>query len=46
VPVLNGVPGITDSPQGFGVVGENVAGGTAVAGLGGDFGVIGTSNPA
>jgi hypothetical protein len=43
VPVKNGVHGITDSPQGYGVVGEAVAGGTAVIGLGGDFGVVGSS---
>jgi hypothetical protein len=42
VPVLNGVHGITDSPQGYGVVGESVAGGTAVIGIGGDFGVVGS----
>jgi len=41
----NGVHGITDNPRGFGVVGENYGGGTAVSGIGGDFGVIGTSNP-
>jgi hypothetical protein len=44
VPVRNGVHGITDSAEGYGLVGENVAGGTAVIGIGGDFGVIGSSN--
>lgn len=38
-----GVHGITDHPVGFGVLGENTAEGTAVAGLGGT-GVFGGSN--
>lgn len=40
--MTNGVHGITDSPQGYGVIGENYAGGTAVFGIGGDFGVAGS----
>jgi hypothetical protein len=42
--VGHGLHGITDKATSFGVVGENIAGGTAVIGIGGDFGVVGTSD--
>jgi hypothetical protein len=49
LPVRHGVHGITDSATGYGVVGENLAGGTAVIGIGGGTtgggtGVVGSSN--
>jgi hypothetical protein len=44
VPVGHGLHGITDKATSYGVVGENIGGGTAVIGIGGDVGVIGTSD--
>jgi hypothetical protein len=45
LPLAHGVHGITDNPEGYGVVAEHAAGGTAVRGIGGEFGVVGSANP-
>jgi hypothetical protein len=45
LPLGHGVHGITDNPEGYGVVAEHAAGGTAVRAIGGEFGVVGTANP-
>jgi hypothetical protein len=44
LPSAIAVHGFTDNPQGYGVVGECAARGVAVLALGGDFGVVATSN--